>query len=293
MRIEGIWPMLYAFFDEGGALVLPAFDRQIEAARACGAAGVAVLGLGGEVGKLGRSERRAIMSRVVTVAGDLPVAVTIAEGALPDAVTAAREAQALGAAWLVLQPPRPPASAADLVEWFAVLAGAVTCPVAIQNAPEYLGIGLGVTEIVALAGRCPNLAAVKAESSAVQLGELVDALDGRLAVLNGRGGLELTDNFRAGATGMIPAIETVDLQVAIAAAMREGREDEAEELYRRLLPVVTFMMQGVESLVTYGKHIAALRLGLAADCGRAPRLLPTKRGLEWAGRYAAELGPLP
>lgn len=285
--------MLYAFFREGGEVDLSAIDRQIAAARACGADGIAVLGLGTEVQKLGRDERARIVARTIASAGSLPVAVTIAEGALPDAITAARAAEAAGAAFLVLQPPRPPATERDLLDWFTRLAGSVTCPVAIQNAPEYLGVGLGDAAILQLAGRCMNLVAVKAESSAAALADLVAALDGRLSVLNGRGGLELTDNYRAGAEGMIPGLETVDLQVAIARAMREGREEEAESLYRRLLPAVVFFMQGVAGLVSYGKHIAALRLGIAPDLGRDPRLVPNAPGLAWAARLAAELGPLP
>lgn len=285
--------MLYAFFDADGTLSMSAFDRQIAAAQAAGAPGVAVLGLGTEVHKLGQAERRATVSRVLSAAEGLPVAVTIAETALPDAIDAARAAESAGAAWLVLQPPRPPATSADLTAWFAAIAGAVACPVAIQNAPEFLGIGLDACAILELADRCPNLVAVKAESSAVALGELADALDRRLVLLNGRGGLELTDNYHAGATGMIPGIETVDLQIAITRAMNEGREEAAETLYRRLLPFIVFAMQGLDSFVCYGKHLAALRLGLPPDHGRAPRLEATKRGLEWTARHAAEFGPLP
>jgi len=137
------------------------------------------------------------------------------------------------------------------------------------------------------------VAAVKAECSAVELGALVDALGARMVALNGRAGLELTDNYRAGATGMIPGIETVDLQVAVARAMASGDEAEAEALYRRLLPAVAFMMQGIAHFVTYGKLIAARRLGLAPDAGRLPRTVPTARGIAWAHRLADELGPLP
>ena len=56
MEIGGTYPMLYAFFDEAGRLRREAVSRQIEAAIASGASGIAVLGLGTEVQKLGRSE---------------------------------------------------------------------------------------------------------------------------------------------------------------------------------------------------------------------------------------------
>ncbi|MEO8669510.1 MAG: dihydrodipicolinate synthase family protein, partial [Bauldia sp.] len=91
MEIGGTYPMLYAFFDEAGALRRDAVSRQIEASVACRAAGVAVLGLGTEVHKLGRSERRSLVEwTLADVAGRVPVAVTVADGNVPDMIESAR-----------------------------------------------------------------------------------------------------------------------------------------------------------------------------------------------------------
>ena len=294
MEIAGIHPMLYALFDDHGALRREGFVRQVAAAEASGAAGVAVLGLGTEVHKLGREEReRAVGWTIEAAGGRLPVAVTIAGGPEPDMIDAARRAEAAGAGWLLLQPPPPPCPGPDLVARFAAVAAAVGCPVAIQNAPEFLGLGLSADELAALGRGSANVAAVKAECSAVAAGDLVDALGGRLAVLNGRAGLELTDNLRAGAAGMIPGIETADHQVACARAMAAGDEAEADALYRCILPTLAFIMQGLAQFTTYGKLIAAARLGIPPGPMRRPALEPTARGTAWAERLARELGPLP
>ncbi len=286
--------MLYAFFGSGGELLREPFGRQVEAAVAAGAAGVAVLGLGTEVAKLGRAERRAAVTWVLeAVGGRVPVAVTIADGNVPDMVESARLARDAGAAWLILQPPRPLASATGLIRFFGAVADSVDCPVGIQNAPEFLGIGLSPAELLALHEAHPNVAVVKAESSAVTVAQVIEAVGGRMRVFNGRAGLELTDNYRAGVDGMIPGIETVDLQVGIERSMRAGDEAEAEALYRRLLPVVSFIMQGLPHFVLYGKLIAAHRLGLAPSANRVPSDTATSHGAAWAQRFAAELGPLP
>src|SRR5690606_38405906 len=109
MEIGGTYPMLYAFFDAAGRLRRDAVTRQIDAAIACGASGIAVLGLGTEVHKLGRDERRQVVEwTIADVRGRVPVAVTVADGNLPDMIESARFARAAGAAWLILQPPRPP-----------------------------------------------------------------------------------------------------------------------------------------------------------------------------------------
>ncbi len=294
VEIGGTYPMLYAFFDEGGQVRRDAIDRQVAAAIAAGASGIAVLGLGSEVAKLGRSERRQMVEWTLdAVAGRRPVAVTVADGNVPDMIESARFARASGAAWLVLQPPRPPASGADLIAFFGAVAAAVDCPVGIQNAPEFLGIGLKTDELIELNRRHPNVSIVKAESNAVTVAAVVSALAGRMRVFNGRGGLELTDNFRAGVDGMIPGTETIDLQVAIERAMRAGDEAKAEALYRELLPVLSFAMQGLATFLAYGKLVAAYRLGLEPSTARLPADLPTTIGTQWARRFADALGPLP
>jgi len=126
MEIGGTYPMLYAFFDEAGRLRRDAVARQVEASLAAGASGIAVLGLGTEVHKLGRDERRALVEwTIADVAGRVPVAVTVADGNVPDMIDSARFARDAGAVWLILQPPRPPASGAHLIEFFGAVADAV------------------------------------------------------------------------------------------------------------------------------------------------------------------------
>lgn len=286
--------MLYAFFGQAGEVLRAPFSVQIEAAVAAGASGVAVLGLGTEVAKLSRAEQRQIVAWVVAdLRNRVPLAVTIADGNVADMIDSARFAEGAGAAWLILQPPRPPISGAQLVDYFGAVAGAVDCPVAIQNAPEFLGVGLTAAEIAALHAAHPNVSVIKAECSAVAAATLIETLGPGVAIFNGRAGLELTDNYRAGVAGMIPGIETVDLQVAVENAMRRGDEAAAETLYRRMLPAVTFIMQGLGQFVLYGKLIAAFRLGLTPSTLRNPSDRLTAQGLAWAQRLADELGPLP
>jgi 2-keto-3-deoxy-L-arabinonate dehydratase len=294
MVFSGTYPMLYAFFDEGGALRRDAFARQIAAALACDASGIAVLGLATEANKLTRAERLAVMDWTVeAVAGRKPVAVTLADANLADMIDSAREARARGAAWLILQPPRPPVTEAELMRYFGAVADAVDCPVGIQNAPEFLGVGLGMANLIALNKAHPNITLVKAEGNALSTGRLIEALQGRMAVFNGRAGLELTDNYRAGVAGMIPGIETIDRQIAIEKAMRAGDEIRAETIYRETLPAIVFVMQGIEHLVLYGKLLAADRLGIAPSGRRIPSDSPTPLGEAIIARLAAALGPLP
>lgn len=292
--IAGTYPMLFAFFDSSGRLRRDAFARQIEASMAAGASGVAVLGLGTEVQKLGRAERRDAVEWVIAdVDSRLPVAVTIADGNIPDMIESARHAVESGAAWLILQPPRGPTSGEDLIAFFGAVADSVDRPIAIQNAPEFLGVGLTPGELATLAERHPNVRVVKAECGPVAAARLIETLGGRMRVFNGRAGLDLVDNLRAGVVGMIPGVETIDAQVAIEQAMRAGDAARAEALYQTILPALSFCMQGVANFTLYGKLIAAHRLGLAPSHERVPHDRATAFGLAAARRFADALGPLP
>ena len=294
MEIVGAYPMLYAFFDEAGRLRRDAHTRQIGAALASGASGIAVLGLGTEVQKLGRDERRSLVEwTLADVAGRAPVAVTIADGNIPDMIESARFAVRAGASWLILQPPRPPASSADLITFFGAVADSVDVPIAIQNAPEFLGLGLSPADLLKLNAAHGNVRIVKAECTALTVAGVIAELGGRMKVFNGRAGFELLDNLRAGVDGMIPGAETIDLQVAVERAWRAGDEGLAEALYRKLLPAIAFAMQGLATFLLYGKWIASERLGIAPSGNRIPCDTATPKGIAWAKRFAAELGPLP
>ena len=124
----------------------------------------------------------------------------------------------------------------------------------------------------------------------VDIKRVIEATEGRLPVLNGRGGLELTDNYRAGCVGMILAPDTIDKQVAIWRAMRAGHKAEAEALYEKALPTILFIMQSVESLICYGKRILR-RPRRPHDPRPRPALRPTPMGLDLVAAHAARMGP--
>ncbi|MBL8382594.1 MAG: dihydrodipicolinate synthase family protein [Burkholderiales bacterium] len=287
-----MYPIVYAFFAADGALDRAAMRRQIRACVANPAHGVAALGLATEVGKLSAAEKRTIIEWVAQEVGAArPLAVTISGDSVDEQADLAAFAAAAGADWLILQPPRErdrPES--HYFDFFAEVMARTDLPCAIQNAPEYLGVGLTPQAIARLALLRRNFVLLKGEGPAVRMREVIEANPG-MAVFNGRGGLELPDNLRAGCAGMIIGVDSFDWQARAFDAWRRGDHGEADRLYAALLPGVVFMMQSIDHLVCYGKRIAALRLGVDVH-DRAPALAPTAFGLEAARRFAAALGPL-
>ena len=291
-RFAGIHAVLYALFDADERLDRTAMRRQVETCLAAGVDGIVVLGLATEAAKLTEAEQRSLIGWAVEdVAGRAPVGVTIYGNAIAAQLDLLRCAEAAGADWLILQPPSVGTYGGDeLLRGFGRLADAASLPVALQNAPALMGRGLDAAGILDLVDRHPNVTHLKGEMPVVQLARVIEACGGRLTVLNGQGGLEMLDSLRAGCQGFVLAPDMVDHAVRIARTWRDGRAEEAEAAYARLLPEIVFAMRSLEHLVAYGKRIFAARCGLAVH-DRAPAERPTAFGLACVERYAAMLGP--
>ncbi|MGH6898012.1 MAG: dihydrodipicolinate synthase family protein [Geminicoccaceae bacterium] len=295
---RGVYPMLYAFFDGRGRLDRGAMRAQVEYCVANGAHGVAALGLGTEVSKLEAEERRLVMEwAAADLAGRLPLAITVF-GSTPAEQSAFVQAAALrGADWVILQPPQTGEKVTEdqLVDFFGAVADASPVPVAIQNAPQYIGVGLSGAGLDRLSREHPNVRLLKAEGSAVETRALIELTLGRMAVFQGRGGMEFTDVMRAGCVGMIPSVESCHVQARIFELMQAGRAEdavEAERLYAQLAPLIMFLMQSVDQFLCYGKRLTAKRLGIAEVHDRQPAQAPTAFGLDCLTRHAAVLDRL-
>jgi len=285
-RFPGIHAVLFALFDAEERLDRGAMAAQLDWLRAAGAEGVVVLGLATEVGKLSEAEKRHLIDWAAEGRGNLPLGVTITGNSVAEQGALAAYAAQAGADWLILQPPLAGSySAAEYLDFFARVGADLTLPFAVQNAPQYLGRSLSGDDLASLAARCPSFTHVKAEIGAGDLAGLVALAGDRLTVLNGRGGLEMTDCLRAGCEGFIVAPDVLPGVLDCMARWRAGDEAGAEAAYAAFLPSATFAMQSLEHLACYGKRIFGLRAGIPIH-DRAPALRPTEAGLAFARRWA-------
>lgn len=293
MDFHGIYPILYAFFQADGTLDRGAMRAQVEACVRGGAHGLAILGLATETNKLQTHERRQVLDWAAEdLNGRLPLAVTIAEPSVTGQIDFARSASAVGAAWVILQPPPAPGlPEIEYVRFFGAVADACPIPVAVQNAAGLIAVSLSNTGLITLNRNHPNVSLLKGEGPVVGIQRMIEETEGVFRVFNGRAGLELPDNLRAGCVGMIPAPECFDVQVRIYEAMRVGNEAEADRLYREILPLITLLMTSVENFLCYGRRIVARRLGISEIHVRQPSQAPTPFGLAAMERASSFLGP--
>ncbi|WP_257098567.1 dihydrodipicolinate synthase family protein [Pseudovibrio flavus] len=292
--IGGIYPVLYSFFNEDGTLNRTNFQKQIEHSLRAGVHGVAVLGLITEVGSLTPDERRTLIDWTTdAVAGEVPVAVTIAGRTVAEQRELAQYAQNAGASWMIFQPPlgvKP--TSEELLEFYVEVMEGVEITTGIQNAPEYIGCGLEPKHMIELARLRPNFKVMKGEGPVVTVKPYVDQLAGQVSVFNGRGGLELYDNLKAGCVGLVPAPDCADVQVQLYNAFVKGDFEQAQDFYEELLPYAVFSMQSIHTAIYYGKHMYTRRIGLenASTC-RSDAIVFDPFFIEAGQTWLSRLGP--
>lgn len=293
----GVYPILYAFFDPDGRLDRAAMRRQVDACIAAGAHGIALLGLVTEFYKLNEAEKREVVEVVAeAIGGRVPLAVTVSEQSVHGQIEFVRFSEACGAAWMILQPPLVKGySEAEYVRFIGAVAAKTKVPVAIQNNPTNLDVALTNHSLITLARSHPNITLLKGEGPALSVAQLLADSGGGFDVFCGHGGKELPGNLRSGCVGLIPAPDVFDIQVRIMDLFAGGTPAElaeAERLHRTILPAITFALQSMPIMITYGKRIFAKRIGLGEVHDRAPSLATSAFGLAEIDRFVAELGPM-
>jgi 2-keto-3-deoxy-L-arabinonate dehydratase len=292
-KLHGIHAILYALFDDKERLDRAAMRRQVQHCLAVGVHGMAALGLATEVAKLTEAERRMLMDWVAEdTAGAVPLGFTIFGASVAEQIAQVSHAESLGADWVILQPPMVGSfAAAEYIRFFGRVAEATHLPVAIQNAPAFMGRGLTAAEIADLVRQHPNIRAIKGEGAVTEIAAVIAATGGSLPVFNGRAGLEMLDNFRIGCRGLILAPDCIDYAVAAYEAFRRDDAVRAEAIYAQMLPAVVATMQGLEHLICYGKRLYAARTGEVVQ-DRAPAQRPNQTGIDMVARLSASLGPM-
>lgn len=273
-RWSGIFPSLPTPFSLEGELDVASQRAVVRFAIESGSHGLICFGLAGEVFRLTPDERLELLSAIVEEAdGRVPVLAGVGTEAEHTSIRLAKAATAAGADGLVIPPPLTgPASRPELIRYFERIAGATDLPVMIQDAPEYLSVAVGPSMVEELADRVANLEAVKLEVGASALAEWVEQFRDRLAFFCGNGGLYLIDCLAAGAAGIAPGTDTVDVLVEIHDLWRSDQHEEAWSRLRDVLPMIAFQMESIEHYNATAKYVLNKRGVLATTELRAPAL---------------------
>lgn len=283
VSLRGVLPMLATPFDPDGRVHADGLTRLVDHVLNSGADGLAAFGLASETYALSDSERRELAEAILArVAGRRPVLITVTTESTALAVDFARHAQRSGATALMLAPPRVTrAGPAALARHYGAVAAAVDVPIMVQDAPGYIGVGLGAGLIARIVRAHPNVRYVKIETlpAAPAIAELRAEMGDAVTIFSGNGGLYLMNTLRGGAVGTIPGCDIPEPFVAIYRAHAAGDATGAEALFRRILPLLVYQNQSLDLYIACTKAVLAHR-GLIAHPGlRPPGLILDSRSV--------------
>lgn len=191
-------------------------------------------------------EERATLTRVGLehVAGRVPVIITISHFATDIVVARAHEAQALGAAMLMMMPPYHgvglvPAEA-GIFEHFAAVSDAVSIPIMVQDAP-LSGVTLSVPLLVRMAREIENVSYFKMETpfAADKLAALIEmGGDDIVGPFDGEEAVTLLADLDAGCTGTMTSALQPEKIRPIVVDYRAGNTDAALDQWKLCLPLI-------------------------------------------------------
>ncbi len=244
---RGVFPVAPTIFDDRGELDLEGQRRCIDFMIDAGSHGICILANFSEQFVLTDAERETVMHAVLDhVAGRVPVIVTTSHFSSAICAARSRQAEAAGAAMVMVMPPYHGATfrveEKAVFEFFQVVAEAVRIPVMIQDAPV-AGTPLSVVLLARLAREFANIGYFKIEvpMAAAKLRSLIEA--GGSAIegpWDGEEAITLMADLDAGATGAMTGGGYPDGIRQIIDPYFAGRRDEAKAAYARWLPLINY-----------------------------------------------------
>ncbi|MBU6439397.1 MAG: dihydrodipicolinate synthase family protein [Betaproteobacteria bacterium] len=246
-RYRGIFPVVPTTFHADGSLDLQSQLRCVDFMIDAGSDGLCLLANFSEQFALSDAERDQLQRAILEhVAGRVPVIVTISHYATSIVRARAVQAQALGAAMVMMMPPYHGATfrvgEAGIHEHFARVAEAIRIPIMVQDAPAS-GTPLSAAFLARMAREIEPLAYFKIETpgAASKLRELIelggDAIEGPW---DGEEAITLLPDLEAGATGSMTGGAYPDGIRPILEHWAAGRRDQAWEHYQRWLPLINY-----------------------------------------------------
>ena len=248
-RFHGCMPANLLPFTADLAIDEPAYRKHLRwLVDAPGVTGLVANGHAAEVASLTREERRRTLDIALDeVAGKVPVVTGIYSDGTLEAIELARDAQAAGAAGLLVFPPTLFMWGAQLkpdmvLRHFQTLADAVDLPLVVFEYPVASGIGYSPETLAELC-KIPTVAAIKDWSNEIVSYEKnlrAVRASGRSVAVMSSFTMSLMASFMLGADGCISGMGSVtaDLQSALFAAVQAGRLDEARGINDRVAPLV-------------------------------------------------------
>jgi dihydrodipicolinate synthase/N-acetylneuraminate lyase len=302
-HLRGICPIVAVPFTSDGHVDYSSFERLVSHLLGTGISALTLFGLASEFYKLTDSERETLMLLMLAQTSTHPEVagvVSITDHSWEVAVERARRAEEAGADALNIFPPffLGPGEAA-IIEHISRVLQVVSIPVIVQYAPVQTGLRLPPDLFVRLGREHHNLRFVKVETQPPgrYTTDLLALSGGEPGALIGYAGVQMPDVLQRGAAGIQPGCSFAEIYVEIYRCFSNGDLGGMYAMHTRLLPYISYWMQGVELIIQAEKTILNRRGLIESDYCRAQRYTLDNIELQMIDKFlkefSSELGDTP
>lgn len=287
MPFEGVYSIIPTAFTDGGDFDPDSQRRVVDLFIDKGANGLTALGVTGEVARLEEHERAAILEVVVKqAAGRVPIVAGTSADGTRTCIAYSRQAKALGAAAVMVSPPRmPKLNSNAVVAHYQALADAVDLPIVVQDYPPITGFAMEPSLLARIAKEIPSARTIKLEDppTPFKTARILEASAGTpVQIFGGLGGVFLLEELISGATGAMTGFAFPEILVRIMKHWNAGEQDAAADVFYRAVPLMRFEFQeGIGMAIR--KEVLRRRGVLKSAATRAPA-----GGLDAATRQALD-----
>ena len=271
--LKGVYNITPTPFHDDGTLDHESLKKLTRFTRDKGVDGMTILGVLGEADKLTERERDEVIVATIETAGpSFPICVGTTHAGTDGCIAYSRRAQELGAAALMIAPPKlARTNDAALRKHYLAVAAAVDIPVVVQDFPPAVGgITMSIELIAGLAAASPKLVHLKLEDdpSPMKVSQIL-AANPNVKIFGGLGGMMFLEELRHGAMGTMTGFGFPEILVEIHRRWSSGDRDGATEVFYKYVPLIRFENQPRINLALR-KHIYHRRGAIASPRVRDP-----------------------
>ena len=260
--LHGVVPIIPTPFTSDEAIDFDALGECVRFAARRNLVAACLPAYASEFYKLSDSERRQVVETAIRAAdGKIAIMAQANHPSARHAAELARQYEGIGANLISFALPRIfPLKDSDLLDYAATICRATRLPVLIQDFNPG-GATVGGDFARKLVDECSNFRYLKLEEPLMgaKVRAIIEAAGGRIGVLEGWGGMYLLDLIPSGICGLMPGLGIADLLSRVWVAATAGQIEEANSIFRVLLPQIVFALQHSELFNWVEKRLLARR----------------------------------
>ena len=271
--LHGVCTITLTPFTDEGDVDLEGIDSLTGLYIDSGVHGLTILGIMGEAHKLSDAERRAVTERYISAAdSSVPVVVGCSAMATRVTIERAREAEADGAAAVMVAPPNNVGNLDLVFEHYRRVAEAVSVPVVVQDEPVNTGVVMPAAFIARLVNEIEGCRYVKLEEAptTIKITNLIERIEEKAEIFGGLGGMYFYEELSHGAIGIMTGFAYPEILVRTYELFSKERKREAQEYFFRYLPLIRFEAQLGVGGVGIRKEVFRMRGAISSAHVRFP-----------------------